>query len=236
MIQNGGVTSQVIPVVCESVQQVVGLEGGWETEDFDDVTKLLRIDVDVHVSKVVVVSVLDGNGRALFQVRLNLTGQMRWKSFILRRNPSGKMTTTVNLPPGLNLTLPCPHHGPKSCEPRTTEAIPRLRDQPHLLQRLDCLPGAPLHRRHLPAPPWAATRSFLQFRARTICRCGRLLLGWLKSCPRRAVVSSVKTVSLAPLVAWRGACPAFWALGDVLGWMFSVLQASLPRVSRLYSL
>lgn len=67
--------SQIIPVFCEGVQQVIFLEYSWEIVDLDDVTELVQIDVDAHVDKEVVLNVLNGNSRGLFQVRLNLAGQ-----------------------------------------------------------------------------------------------------------------------------------------------------------------
>lgn len=68
-------SSQITPVFGECVQQVICLEHSWEIVDLDDVTKLFQIVVDAHVDKEVVVNVLDGNSRGLFQVRLNLAGQ-----------------------------------------------------------------------------------------------------------------------------------------------------------------
>lgn len=76
--------SQILPVFCKSVQQVVRLENGWELIDLDDVTKLVQRDVDAHVNKVVVVSMLNGNSPCLFQVHINLKAQTHHKSFILR--------------------------------------------------------------------------------------------------------------------------------------------------------
>lgn len=61
-----------LPVFRKSVQQVVRLERGREIVDLDDVAKLVRVDVDAHVNKVVVARVLNANSRGLLQVRLNL--------------------------------------------------------------------------------------------------------------------------------------------------------------------
>lgn len=67
--------SQIIPIFCERIQQVICLEYSWEIVDLDDVTKLVQIDVEAHVDKEVVVNVLNGHSGGLFQVRLNLAGQ-----------------------------------------------------------------------------------------------------------------------------------------------------------------
>lgn len=76
--------SQIIPVVCERVQQVICLEYSWKIVDLDDVTKFVQIDVEAHVDKEVVVNVLNANSRGLFQVRLNLAGQTQQPYLILR--------------------------------------------------------------------------------------------------------------------------------------------------------
>lgn len=87
--------SQIIPVFRKSAQQIVRLERGWKAVDLDDVTKLVQRDVDAHVNKVVVASVLNGDGRGLLQVRLNLKGQTRHKEFIPRiKIFLSKMTAT----------------------------------------------------------------------------------------------------------------------------------------------
>lgn len=67
--------SQIKPVFRESVQQVICLEYSWEVVDLDDMTKLLQIDVSAQVDKEVVLNMLNGNIRGVFQVHLNLTGQ-----------------------------------------------------------------------------------------------------------------------------------------------------------------
>lgn len=96
--------SQIIPVFCERVQQVICLEDSWEIVDLDDVTKLVHIDVEAHVDKEVVANVLNGNSRGLFQVSLNLAGQTQQPYLILRikallsksvSSPTSKFTSSV---------------------------------------------------------------------------------------------------------------------------------------------
>lgn len=53
--------SQIIPVFCECVQQVLCLEYSWEIVDLNDVTKLVQIHVDAHVDKEVIVNMLNRN-------------------------------------------------------------------------------------------------------------------------------------------------------------------------------
>lgn len=65
------------PVLCKSIQEVVRLEDHWEVIDLNHVTKLIRIDADTHalIHRVVIVSVLNGDGHCLLQVGLDLRGQ-----------------------------------------------------------------------------------------------------------------------------------------------------------------
>lgn len=160
-----------LPVFRKSVQQVVRLERGREIVDLDDVAKLVRVDVDAHVNKVVVARVLNANSRGLLQVRLNLRKTGRTVNNLREEATICLSKTTTGLPPRLHPRrthsgeIPCPsHHCPKSDEPGTREAIPRLQNQPRLVQRLGCRSGTCgrtlLHPGDVPVWLWVATLSF----------------------------------------------------------------------------
>ena len=67
--------SLIAPVVCESIQEVIGFETLWEAVDLDHVGKRLRADAHILIRGVVILNVLNGNSYGLFQMCLDLTRQ-----------------------------------------------------------------------------------------------------------------------------------------------------------------